>query len=56
MASGWFARGADRDLLLNLRRTTPPCIGHIVEVQITLAPLLKVKQSGGHEAYGLAVT
>ena len=47
------ATGGYRDLLLNLRHKT---LYHIVEVQITLAPLLEVKAGGGHSAYSLART
>ena len=45
------ATGGYRDLLLNLESTATK---HIVEVQITLAPLLAIKAGGGHAAYQIA--
>ena len=43
--------GGYRDMLINL---TCDETGHIVEVQITLDPLLQIKQKGGHFNYSLA--
>jgi len=45
--------GGYRDLLLNLLSLET---GHIVEVQISLDSMMKVKLSGGHSAYKLART
>ena len=43
--------GGYRDMLLNAVHVDT---GHIVEVQITLRPLLEIKTSGGHAVYKLA--
>ena len=40
-----------RDLLINAKCEATE---HIVELQITLRPLLDVKHAGGHAAYSLA--
>ena len=40
-----------RDMLLNLRCEAT---GHIVEVQITLDPLIAIKAGGGHANYAIA--
>jgi len=45
------ATGGYRDLLLNLEIVGSK---HIVEVQITLTPLLAIKAGGGHAAYQIA--
>ena len=45
------ASGGYRDLLLNLEIVGTK---HIVEVQITLTPLLAIKAGGGHAAYQIA--
>ena len=45
------ATGGYRDLLLNL---LVEATGHVVEVQVTLAPLLRIKASGGHADYQVA--
>jgi len=45
------ATGGYRDLLLNLEIVGTK---HIVEVQITLTPLLAIKAGGGHAAYQIA--
>jgi len=42
--------GGYRDLLFNLESQS----GHIVELQITLTPLLAIKAGGGHAAYQVA--
>ena len=52
----WAAKAQDLplivlDLLLNLLCAAT---SHIVEVQITLAPLLRIKRSEGHSAYAIA--
>ena len=47
------ATGGYRDLLLNLKSKTGDS-DHIVEVQITLTPLLAIKAGGGHAAYQVA--
>ena len=47
------ATGGYRDMLLNLRCEAT---GHIVEVQITLDPLLAIKAGGGHASYQIART
>ena len=47
------ATGGYRDMLLNLRCEAT---GHIVEVQITLDPLLAIKAGGGHANYQIART
>jgi len=43
--------GGYRDMLLNLQDVAS---GHIVEVQVTLKPLLEIKNRGGHTLYELA--
>ena len=47
-------QGGYRDLLLNLRRTEGEQEGHIIEVQISLVSVLKVKTGGGHANYQVA--
>jgi len=43
--------GGYRDMLLNL---CCQATGHIIEIQITLAPLLAIKASSGHASYQIA--